>query len=84
VTLTKMVDFEEFATLKFLLINSRWFGGAGFRTLEPRMEEAVRNLPISSELLADLLITILEIQDRDEAKKSRCTNLSRYSRPRVL
>jgi hypothetical protein len=67
--------------LKFLLINSRWFGGAGFRTLEHRMEEAVRNLPISSELLADLLITILEIQDRDEAKKSRCTNLSRYSRP---
>jgi hypothetical protein len=65
----KMVDFEEFATLKFLLINSRWFGGAGFRTLEHRMEEAVRNLPISSDLLADLLITILEIQDRDEAKK---------------
>jgi hypothetical protein len=65
----KKVDFEEFATLKFLLINSRWFGGAGFRTLEQRMEEAVERLPIGSELLALLLIEILEIQDRDEASK---------------
>jgi hypothetical protein len=64
-----MAEFEEFTTLKFLLINSRWFGGPGLRTLEQRMEEAVRNLPISSELLALLLITILEIQDRDEASK---------------
>ncbi len=61
----KMVDFEEFATLKFLLINSRWFGGAGFRTLEQRMEEAVERLPIGSELLALLLIEIFEILDRD-------------------
>jgi hypothetical protein len=64
-----MVEFEEFATLRFILINSRWSGGAGFRTLEERMEEAVRNLPISSELLALLLIEILEIHDRDEASK---------------
>jgi hypothetical protein len=79
----KMADFEEFATLKFLLINSRWFGGGGFRTLEQRMEEAVRNLPIGSELLALLLIEILEILDRDEASKSRCTNLLDTAHPRV-
>jgi hypothetical protein len=57
------------ATLKFLLINLRWFGGAGFRTLEQRMEEAVRRLPTSWDLLAELLIEVLEIQDRDEASK---------------
>ena len=67
--LVKMADFEEFATLKFLLINSRWFGGAGFRTLEQRMEEAVRRLPTSWDPLAELLIEGLEIQDRDEASK---------------
>jgi hypothetical protein len=64
-----MAEFEEFTTLKFLLINLRWSGGTGFRTLEQRMEEAVERLPIGSELLALLLIEILEIQDRDKASK---------------
>jgi hypothetical protein len=64
-----MLEFEEFTTLQFLLINLRWSGGTGFRTLEQRMEEAVRRLPISWDLLAKLLIEILEIQDRDEASK---------------
>jgi hypothetical protein len=33
------------------------------------MEAAVERLPISRDLLAKLLIEILEIQDRDEASK---------------
>lgn len=69
-----MAGFEEFATLQslqFLLINLRWSGGAGFRTLEQRMEEAVRRLPISWDLLAKLLIEILEILDRTKHQKSR-------------
>jgi hypothetical protein len=33
------------------------------------MEEAVRRSPTSWDLLAELLIEILEIQDRDEASK---------------
>jgi hypothetical protein len=89
-----MADFEEFETLKFLLFNSRWLGGAGFRTLEQRMEEAVRNLPIGSELLALLLIELLEILDRRSIKKvdaricsiqppSECSRESPVTRPVV-
>ena len=48
-----MAEFEEFTTLKFLLINLRWSGGTGFRTLEQRMEETVGNLPISSDVARD-------------------------------
>ena len=54
-------DCEDWTTLKFILLNSRWSGGNGFRTLEERMAEAVEQLPIGSELLALLLIEILEI-----------------------
>jgi hypothetical protein len=47
-----MVEFEEFTTLKFILINSRWSGGVGFRTLEEKMQEAVEQLPIDEGVLA--------------------------------
>jgi hypothetical protein len=60
-----MAGFEEFATLKFILINSRCFGGAGFKTLEERMAEAIEKLSISADLLAEVLIEIVEIQNRD-------------------
>jgi hypothetical protein len=62
----KMVDFEEFTTLKFLLINSRCFGGAGFKEepleeyLRNRMWDAVRRSPHSADVLAEVLIEILE------------------------
>lgn len=35
-------DYEDWITLKFFIINSRWSGGAGFRTLEERLAEANR------------------------------------------
>jgi hypothetical protein len=62
----KMVEFEESTELRFISLNSRWLGGGGFRTLEERMEEALERLPISSELLAFLLIEMLRDFDRDE------------------
>jgi hypothetical protein len=61
--LAMMAGFEESVTLKFLLINLRCFGGEGFQTLEEQMQKAVEQLPVDERMLADLLITILEIQD---------------------
>jgi hypothetical protein len=61
----RMADFEEFAELRFILLNSRCFGGAGFRTFEEKMQEAVRQLSISADLLAQLLIELHEIQDQE-------------------
>jgi hypothetical protein len=64
-----VAGFAESCELRFILLNARCFGGAGFRTLEERLAEAIEQLSISSESLALLLIEILSIQDRDEASK---------------
>jgi hypothetical protein len=62
-----IVEFEEFTTLKFLLINSRYFGGPGFKEepleeyLRSRMWDAVRRLPHSADVLAEVLIEIQRI-----------------------
>jgi hypothetical protein len=60
-----LLDFEEFTTLRFILLNSRWSGGAGFRTYEELMTEAVERLAESEDRLAELLIEIIEVLDRD-------------------
>jgi|SRR5271157_4958469 len=60
------LDFEECVELEFILNTSRWSGGAGWQTLEERMAEAVRQLSRSADPLAEVLIEIVEILDRDQ------------------
>jgi hypothetical protein len=55
------LDWETGTELRFILTNLRCFGGGGFRTLEERMSEAVRRLPIDEGPLAELLIEIVQI-----------------------
>lgn len=45
---------------EFLMLNLRWRGGEGLETPRELMEKAVEELPVSSDLLAELLIEILE------------------------
>jgi hypothetical protein len=53
-------EFEGFCALEFITTNARWAGSNGCETVEEMMELAVRRLPESEELLATLLIEILE------------------------
>jgi hypothetical protein len=59
-------QYEEETELKFLVMNSRWSGGPGFKEepleeyLRDRMDEAMRRLPHSADVLAEVLIEILE------------------------
>jgi hypothetical protein len=60
-----MAQYAEETTLKFLLLNCSWSGGPGFREepleqyLHERMRAAVRRLPHSEDLLADVLAEIV-------------------------
>jgi hypothetical protein len=53
-------EFESFSTLQFILVTARWAGGNGCETGKEWMEKAVRELPQSEELLARVLVDILE------------------------
>jgi hypothetical protein len=55
-----MAEFEESSMFEFLMLNLRWRGGGGLETPRELMEKAVEELPVSSDLLAELLIEILE------------------------
>ena len=46
--------------LQFLLHQMRWSGGEGFRTWEQWLQEAVEQLAVSSDPLAEVLIEIIE------------------------
>jgi hypothetical protein len=59
-------EFEDFTALRFILVNARWCGGNGCETGEEWMELAVRKLPESEELLAKLLIDIIEYLESGE------------------
>jgi len=59
-----MAEFEEFSTLQFILENSRWAGAPSQEELRgdyfrERMWEAVERLPISADVLGEMLIEIL-------------------------
>ena len=59
-------QYAEETELRFIHLNARWSGGAGFREelleeyLRDRMLDAVRRLPHSADALAEVLIEILE------------------------
>ena len=53
-------EFEGFCTLQFITTNARWAGGNGCESLEEWLEKAVRELPQGSDLLAQVLIAIVE------------------------
>jgi hypothetical protein len=46
--------------LQFITTNARWAGGNGCESLEEWLEKAVRELPQGSDLLAQVLIAIVE------------------------
>jgi hypothetical protein len=52
--------FIETTMFEFLMLNLRWRGGEGLETPRELMEKAVEELPVSSDLLAELLIKNLE------------------------
>jgi hypothetical protein len=60
------LDWEEDLELRFHWLHSRWSGGPGFKEepleeyLRSRMDEAMRRLPHSADVLAEVLIEILE------------------------
>ena len=60
------VSWVEFYKLRFILLNSRWAGGAesgrgspGY--LRQRMWDAVRRLSSSADLLGEVIVEIVEI-----------------------
>lgn len=55
-----MADFEEFSALRFILVNVRWAGGDGLESPREWMELAIDRLPVSADLLAKVLIELLE------------------------
>jgi hypothetical protein len=65
-----MAAFWELSTLHFITINSRWAGvptqeQALKEYLRERMWEAVRRLSATADVLAEVLIQIMEIQDEE-------------------
>ena len=57
-----LFDFEVFSMLRYILTNMRWSGGEGLETPWELMPKAVAQLPVSSDLLARLLIEIMEME----------------------
>jgi hypothetical protein len=55
-----LLEFEEISILRFILIKARWAGGKGIRTSEQWPEEAVEVLPVSSDLLDEVIIKMVE------------------------
>jgi hypothetical protein len=85
-----MAAFEEFSTLHFIIINSCWAGAptqeqalkeqALKEYLRRRMQEAVRSLSVTADVLGEVLIEIMKIQDK---RAWGALNLwSRFERPR--
>jgi hypothetical protein len=53
-----MAFFEEFSTLRFIILNSRWAGASTEEQalreyLSERLQKAIRRLPKSADVLAE-------------------------------
>lgn len=65
-----MAEFEEFYTLKVILGSARWAGAptqeqALRRYLRYRMRGAVRRLSVNADVLAEVLIEIVEMMQEE-------------------